>query len=158
MPLGMSRGLELVSKRAGEDDDHPEVEEGEVVVGFAVAAGADPAQCFQPGVRPFDRPPVAGVRVGGLQPPLFAAPYLAHRVAGRERLAGAPRLADPRLDLPVGQCLLVRARGVAAVGPQLGRLDADGGELVEQRQQVAALVLVAGAEQDRQRQPALLDR
>jgi hypothetical protein len=51
----------------------------------------------------------------------------------------------------------VRGRGVAAVGPELGRADPAPLEFVEQRQQVAALVLVAGAELDRERQPAGVD-
>jgi hypothetical protein len=45
----------VISKWFGEDEDHAEVEEGEVVVGFAVAAGGDAAFCFQPGVGAFDR-------------------------------------------------------------------------------------------------------
>jgi hypothetical protein len=88
---------------------------------------------------------------------LFAAPHLAHGLAGRDRLAGLARLADPGIDLALAQCLLVRARGVAAVGPQLARLDAGLGERVEQRQQVPPLVLVSGPEQDLERDPARLD-
>ena len=59
------QGQELISKWLGEDEDHAEVEEGEVVVGFAVAAGGDAAFCFQPGVGAFDRPAVTGLWVGG---------------------------------------------------------------------------------------------
>jgi hypothetical protein len=83
----------------------------------------------------------------------FAAPHLAHRRAGGDRFSGPARLADPRLDLAFAQRLLERLRGVAAVGPQLGRLDAARGERVEQRQQVPSLVLVAGREPHRQRRP-----
>jgi hypothetical protein len=36
-------------------------------------------------------------------------------------------------------------------------MDPDRGQPLEQRQQVAPLVLVAGPERDRQRQPACLD-
>jgi hypothetical protein len=52
----------------------------------------------------------------------------------------------------------VRARGVAAVSPQLLGLDAGIREQIEQRQQVAPLVLVASPKQDCERQPARLDR
>jgi hypothetical protein len=51
----------------------------------------------------------------------------------------------------------VRARGVAAVGPQLARPDPSLGERVHKRQQVALLVLVAGPEPDRERQPTRVD-
>jgi hypothetical protein len=97
------------------------------------------------------------LRVGDLQVALLAARDLAHRRAGGDRLAAAARLADAGADLALGQRPLVRAGGVAAVGPQLGGADPALGELVEQRQQVAALVLVAGAELDRKRQPARVD-
>jgi len=58
------KGLEVISKWLGEDEDHAEVEEGEVVVGFAVVAGGDAAFCFQPGVGAFDREAVRRLRVG----------------------------------------------------------------------------------------------
>jgi hypothetical protein len=41
-----TRCQERVSKCAGEDDDHAELEEGEVGLGFVVAAGRDPAHAF----------------------------------------------------------------------------------------------------------------
>jgi len=107
------------------------VEEGEVVVGFAVAAGADSAQCFQPGVGALDRPALACLWVAGFQPSLFAAPDLVGGLVGRDRLAALARLADAGADLALGERLLVRARGVAAVGPQFARVDAGVGERVE---------------------------
>jgi len=61
---GQTGGLEVISKWLGEDEDHAEVEEGEVVVGFAVVAGGDAAFCFQPGVGAFDREAVRRLRVG----------------------------------------------------------------------------------------------
>jgi len=61
---GQTSGLEVISKWLGEDEDHAEVEEGEVVVGFAVVAGGDAAFCFQPGVGAFDREAVRRLRVG----------------------------------------------------------------------------------------------
>jgi hypothetical protein len=129
------------------------VEEGEVVVGFAVAAGGDPAVGFQPGVGAFDRPAVAGLGVAGLQPSLLAAPDLLHGGAGGDRLAGPAGLADPRLDLPLAQGLLERGRGIAAVCPQLARVDPLLGERVDEREQVPLLVLVAGRQTHRERRP-----
>lgn len=75
------------------------MEEGEVVVGFAVAAGGDSAFGFQPGVGAFDRPAVACLWVAGFQPSFLASPDLAGRGALGDRLARAARSADPRLDL-----------------------------------------------------------
>jgi hypothetical protein len=127
------------------------VEEGEVVVGLAVAAGRDPAERFQPGVGALDRPALARVRVFGLQSALLAAPDLAGGGAGRDRVAFFARLADPGADAALGECLLVGGGGIAAVGEQFLRDDLARAQRVEQRQQVALLVLVARREQDRER-------
>ena len=151
------RGQELISKRANQDDDHPQLEEGEVVGGLAVAPGGDSAQRLQPGVGALDRPAMAGLRVARLQPPLLPPPDLVGRLPRRDRLTAAARLGDPRPDPALGQRLFVRARGVAAVCPQLLGVDPDLRQPLEQRQQVALLVLVAGADQDRERQPAGVD-
>jgi hypothetical protein len=88
---------------------------------------------------------------------LFAAPHLALWPPGGDRLAAFAGLADAGADLPLGQRPLVRAGGVAAVGPQLARLDPQVGERVEQRQQVTLLVLVSGREPDRERFAGRLD-
>lgn len=101
---------------------------------------------------------MTGLRVERLQPSLLAAPDLAPALCGRDRIAGPARLADAGADLALGQALLERARGIAAVGPQLARVDAGRGQLVEQRQQVAPLVFVAGREPDRERLSARVDR
>ena len=150
-------GLELISKRPRKDDDHPQLEEGEVIVSFAIAAGADPAQRFQPGVRALDRPAVARLRVARLQPPLLAPPDLVGRLPGRDRLRGLAPLADAGADPALGEGQLVRTRGIAAVGPELVRVDPRRRQQIEQGQQVALLVLVAGPEADRERQPAGVD-
>jgi len=154
---GTSWGQELISKRPREDDDHPQLEKGEVVGGLAVTAGGDPAQRLQPSVRALDRPAVAGLRVTCLQPPLLASPNLARRGTGRDRVARPPRFADPRLDRSFAQCLLECRRGVAAVGPELARTDPGLGERVDQRQQVALLVLVAGRKPDGEGAPERVD-
>jgi len=129
------------------------VEEGEVVVGFLVAAGGDAAFCFEPGVGALDGPAVACLGVAGLQPSLLASPDLAGWCAGGDRLAGSARLADPRLDLTLAQSLLDCRRGVAAVSPQLVGVDAARGERIEEWQQVPLLVLVAGREPDLEWRP-----
>jgi hypothetical protein len=133
------------------------VQEGEVVGGFAFAAGGDPASCFEPGVGAFDWLAVAGVAVAGAGAASASAPHLATADAGRDRLAGPPRLADPRLDLAPEQRLLELAGGVAAVGQQLAGLDPAGEQRVDQRQQVAALVLVPGRQPQLQRPPSRVD-
>lgn len=91
------------------------------------------------------------MRIGAAQPPLGAAPDLAGGRTGRDRLTCATRLRDMRFDLPLAQRLLEFAAGVAAVGPELARMDAALGEGVEEREQVAALVLVPGREPDLER-------
>jgi len=100
---------------------------------------------------------VAGLRVTCLQPPPLAPPDLARRRPGRDRLARPPRFADPRLDRALAQCPLERRRGVAAVGPELARTDAGLGERVDERNQVALLVLVAGRQPDGERAAERVD-
>jgi len=129
------------------------LEEGEVVAGFAFGAGGDAAHRFQPGVGAFDRPAVAGVGVGGALSAAAAAPDGAGGGAGGDRLACPPRLGDARLDAALADRVFERGGGVAAVSPELLWLDAAREQPVEQRQQLLALVLVAGAERDRERRP-----
>ena len=96
------------------------MEEGEVVVGLALAAGGDAPFCFQPGVGAFDGPAVAGLRVGACAAVgVCLATPRGCWCAVRDRLACSARLGDARLDLALAQCLLERGRGVAAVCPQL---------------------------------------
>jgi hypothetical protein len=52
-----------------------------------------------------------------------AAPDLALWLVGRDRLAARAAFADPRLDLAVAQRLSEWFGVVAAVGPDLARLD-----------------------------------
>jgi hypothetical protein len=127
------------------------VEEGEVVVWFAVASGGDPAHRFQPGVGALDREPVACLRVGGALSLPPAAPDGAGWCAIGDRLPRPAGLADVRLDLSVAERLLQCRRGVAAVGPQLVGLDSLLTQCVDQRQQVPPLVFVARRQPDRER-------
>src|SRR5207247_2190567 len=127
--------------------------EGEVVVGFAVAAGCDPAFGFQPGVGAFDWPAVTGVRVARLDRAFLPAPDLACGLAGGDRFVWAAALADPWLDPALAQGLLERPRVVAAVGPDLARSEPAFDQRVDQRQQLLTLVFVACRQPDRKRRP-----
>jgi hypothetical protein len=133
------------------------VQERLVVLGFAVAAGGDAPVALDPGVGAFDRPAVAALGVGGFQAPPATAPDLARAGGIANRLAAFAGLADARLDVAVAQLLFERGGGVAAVGPQLAGRDAAVDQRVDQGQQVAALVLVAGRQPNGQRQPAGVD-
>lgn len=112
--------------------DHAEVEEGEVVVGFAVAAGLDSAFRFEPGVGAFDGPAVAAQRVTGLVVSSPAAPDLGCRLIAGDRLPRAPSFADPRLDLPLAKGLVECFGVVAAVSPYFLGSDLPVGERVDQ--------------------------
>ncbi len=123
----------MISKWSGEDEDHAEVEEGEVVVGFAVATGGDPAFRFQPGVGAFDRPAVSGLRITGLEPAFLAAPDHAGGLGDWDRFVRQTSLADPRLDLALAECLFERSGVVAAVCPDLAGTDLALEQRVDQR-------------------------
>jgi hypothetical protein len=100
---------------------------------------------------------VARFGVGGLDAFVFAAVDDAGRGSLGDRLAGSARLADLGADAARGELGCVPFGGVAAVGPELVGDDACVRELVQQRDQVALFVVVAGAEQDVERQPARVD-
>lgn len=148
------QGLELISKCVVEDDDGSELEEGEVGVGFAVAADLDSAAAAQPGVGALDRPALPGQGVGCLESFLFPDPDLAHGCAWLDRLGSVARFADVGLDPSLSELGEQLVGVVAAVGAELDRDAAARGELVEQRQQVALLVFVAGRQSDLEREPA----
>jgi hypothetical protein len=96
-------------------------------------------------------------RVGALRPLSSAPPDLAGRRARRDRFALAARAADPRRDPAPAQLRIELGRGVAAVCPELGGLQAAGEQLVDERQQLAALVLVGRADPDREGRAACVD-
>jgi hypothetical protein len=120
------------------------LEEGEVVVGVVVFAGGDSSSCFQPGVGAFDGPAVACLGVACFELSSFAAPDLSGWCSGRDRFVGSSWFADSRFDLAFAQGGVDRLGGVAAVGPEFVRADAACDQFVDERQQVASLVLVAG--------------
>jgi len=76
---------------------------------------------------------MAGEWVGGSQPAPPAPPYLPGWSPGRDRLAGAPRLGDARLDLTRPKRELECSGGIAAVGPQLLGVDPELGEGIQER-------------------------
>lgn len=100
---------------------------------------------------------MSGLRVGGAQPALGAAPDLAYGRPLGDRLSPATRLRDAGLDPALSQRLLELAAGVAAVGPKLARADPPPGKGVEEREQVPTLVLVARREPDLEREPVGVD-
>ena len=77
------------------------MEEGEVVGGFAVAAGCDAAFRFQPGVGAFDGEALAGLPVGCLGVFVAAAPDGGRGLGGG--VCGSAAFADPRFDVALAE-------------------------------------------------------
>lgn len=124
-----------------------DVDDGEPVVGVAFPAGGDAAPVVEPAVGAFDDPAVAGVGVAWAGCwPVGAAD---DGCAGGDGVAGAAAFADHGLDAAFGDGVAQWLAVVAAVGPELVGAQAAGEELVQQRQQLLAFVVVAGP--DRQR-------
>jgi hypothetical protein len=128
-----------------------DLDDGEPEFGAAFPAGGGAAPVADPAVAALDGPAVLCVGVGGFGAELASAPDLAGWGAGRDRLAWAALFTDARLDPARVQLRVELGRGVAAVGPQLGRGQAAIEQLVDERQQVGAFVLVARPDADRQR-------
>jgi hypothetical protein len=132
------------------DDRLPEL-------GAPLPASRDPRPAAQPAIRALDLPAMPALRVGALEPLAPAPPDLAGRRAGRDRFAFAAGAADPRGDPALLELRLQLGGGVAAVGPELGGPQAALEQLVDERQQLAALVLVGGPDPDREGGAARLD-
>lgn len=147
----------MISKCSGEDQDHRELQEGLVVFGFAVASGRDPASVSEPGVGAFDGPAVAGLGVWRLEDPFAATADLPYPCVCGDLFARPTAPADARLDPAFAQRLFELPGVVAAVGPQLTRSDPALGKRIKQRQQMAALVLVARREPHLKGPPAPID-
>jgi hypothetical protein len=131
------------------------LDDGEPVVGVALPAGGDAPPVAQPAVGALDRPAFAAVRVAA--PRDAAAAALDHHGVVGGRLAGAAAAADHRRQATLADLLAQRLAVVAAVCPQLARPDLTREQLVEQRQQMPPLILVAGADPDRERDPGRVD-
>lgn len=130
------------------------MQEGEVVRGLAVASDGDPAFALQPRVRPLDGPAVTSL---GVERPLCSPsspPDLPALRPGRDRISCPTPLGDVWSDTPLAQGLSQISGVIASVSPQLARMDAARLERIDERQEMAALVLVTGGQPDRKRQAA----
>jgi len=136
----------------GRDLDH-----GEPVVGASFPAGRDAPPVAQPAVCAFDRPAFAAVGVAGFRSAAAAAEDELVGVQGFRFAAAAPA-ADHGFDAACTQLGSELFAVVAAVGPQLNRPQVAGKQLIDKRQELEPLVLVAGADPDRKRRPGRLDR
>jgi hypothetical protein len=136
---------ELNSQCSAEDDEEGDGEVGGVDVAVGFAADAEAFEAAEPGVGAFDDPAVAGVGVSAAS---AAAPV---------GVSAAAAFADPGLDVAVAELLVEVVGVVAAVGPELGWLVVLGEELVDEREQLLALAVVAGADGDGERQPVRVD-
>jgi transposase InsO family protein len=133
--------LEVVSEcsveSAAEDEGEGELGEGEVELGSSFPAGADAAVVVQPGVRAFDRPAFGCLRVAG-------TPFTTRSF-----------LDDPRFDPAFPQRGTDVLGVVAAVGEQpLGTFAPAApqpGDRIDHGERVAAVVVVGGTQQDRER-------
>lgn len=91
---------------------------------------------------------MAGVGVGAADDFAVAGAADAGWLVGQWWFAASAAAADSRFDPAVGDLGAEAVAAVAAVGPDLLGVVAGGEQVVEQRQEVAALVLVAGADPD----------
>ncbi len=126
------------------------------MVGASFPAGRNAPPVAQPAVCAFDGPAFAAVRVGRLGSPAASAVNELVDVR-RFRFAAPAPSADHGLDAACVQLPSQLLAVVAAVGPQLDRPQSACEQLVEQRQQVESLVLVAGADPDRKWRPGRVD-
>ena len=114
-------------------------------------ADIDASPGAEPAVGAFDWPAVAAGGVGGLEATAASAPDFADGCAFGDRVACSAWSADAWLDRAGAHRLLQRGRGIAAVGPELAGRQTTRLQSVKQRQQMGALVLVAGTDPDRKR-------
>ena len=125
-------------KAAAEDDGAGELDKREVELGPTLVADVDPTPVVQPGVRALDRPALGHLRIANAT------------------LASRPAADDPWLDPALAQRGAQVLGVVAAVGQQrVGTVvepaatGAQGRDRIDEREQVATLVLVGAAEGDR---------
>jgi hypothetical protein len=122
---------------AGEDEGAGELGEGEVELGSAFPAGRDASVCVEPGVGAFDRPALGCLGVAGAA------------------FAWAAFLDDARFDATLADRDAEVFGVVAAVGEDLvGSVAvafAQRRDRVDDRERVAAVVVVGRAQKDRER-------
>jgi hypothetical protein len=125
---------------AAEDEGAGELGECEVELGSAFPAGADAALVVEPGVGALDHRALARLRVA------------------RSPLARFALVWDARLDPAFAQRGADVGGVVAAVGEQqvgaVAAIVAQRRDRVDERDEMAAVVVVCGAEKNRERQPA----
>jgi hypothetical protein len=126
-----------------------DLDDGEPEFWSAFPAIGDAPPVTQPAVGAFDRPAFASERVARSGTATVRAAH--GRCAGRDGLSRPAALADHRFDPALAQLAAQLGAVVAAVCPELGRREATREQLVDQRQKVQPLVLVAGADPDRER-------
>jgi hypothetical protein len=126
---------ECVVEASAEDEGCRELDEGVVELGSDFPTGREAALVVEPSVRAFDRPALAGEWVSGAS------------------LPGPAFVGDPRLDLAFPQRLADVFGVVAAVGQEpVGTTTAAApqrGDLVNESDRLATVVLVRGADQGR---------
>ena len=132
-----------------------DLDDGEPELWSTFPAGCDASPVAEPAVGAFDGPAFASEWVAW--PGSAAVRAADRRCAGRDGLPGPTALADHRLDAAQLQLLAQLAAVVAAVCPELGGQKATRKQLVDQRQQMPPLVLVAGPDADRKRRPGGVD-
>lgn len=126
-----------------------DLDDGEPVFGSSFPAGGDASPVAQPAVGAFDRPAFAAEWVGW---PGAASVRAAHgRCSRRSLLSGPEPLADHRFDSALSELTTQLGAVIAAVCPELGWREAAREQLVNQREQVQPLVLVARTDPDRKR-------
>lgn len=121
----------------------------------ALPAGSDATPVAQPAVGTFDGPPFASERVAWPGPAAVSATH--GRCASRDGLARPAALADHRFEPTLAQLVAQLSAVVAAVCPERSRQETASEQLVDKRQKVQPLVLVAGADPDRERRPGGVD-
>ena len=131
------------------------MDDGEPMLGSSFPAGRDAPPVAQPAVGAFDGPAFASERVAWSGPATVGPTH--GRCAGRGWLSPPATLADHRLDPALAQLAAQLGAVVAAVCPKLSRHEATSEQLINKRQQVQPLVLVAGADPDRKRRPGRVD-
>lgn len=137
---------EVNSQCASEDEDEGDGEVGGVDVAVGFGADCESSEAAEPGVGAFDDPAVSCEWVACAGDAFASAGSGSLGLSGCERVAGAAAFADLWGD-PSGTDLIAEGfAAVAAVGPDLAGSVAGVGERVDQRQQMCALVFVAGAD------------
>jgi hypothetical protein len=132
------------------------LDDGEPEFWSAFPASSDAPPVAQPAVGTFDRPAFASERVARPGPATVSATHSG--CASRDGLPRPAALADHRFEPALAQLAAQLGAVVAAVCPERSRQEAASEQLVDKRQKVQPLVLVAGTDPDRERRPGSVNR